>query len=286
VKILIAGATGFIGSSLVPALLESGHEVYAVVRNTAAAGPERARMHFVEADLAKHWQAALPEVEVVIHLAQANVPFPAHAGELLAVNCSSAVALAAHAQRCGASKVIYASSGTVYGFSPGLLSEDSPLHGTGYYAQTKIAAERLLGEFRAHLPVDLLRIFTPFGASQPAMRLIPDILSRVREGRPVTVRANGMPALTPIHVSDVVAVIMARLTAKDGLTMNAAGAELTDIRGIAEYAAKLLGRDAVFELNPSPLEGGIAADSSFMTASTGVHPRSLQEGLARCLARG
>ncbi|HWB07052.1 MAG TPA: NAD(P)-dependent oxidoreductase [Verrucomicrobiales bacterium] len=283
-RILVAGATGFIGSHLTPALLDAGHDVYALVRNPAAAGLARERMHFVEADLAKPFQVTLPAVETVIHLAQANVSFPSHAEELLAVNCGSAAALAAHAQRCGAGRVIYASSGTVYGFSSGLLAEDHLLDGAGYYAQTKIAAERLLSEFRAHLPVDLLRIFTPYGTGQADPRLIPDIISRVREGRPVTVRANGMPALTPIHVSDVVRVIMARLRAMDGLTMNVAGAESTGIRGIAECAGRLLEREPVFELNPSPLDGGMAADSSLMTACTGVHPLSLKDGLSRLLA--
>jgi UDP-glucose 4-epimerase len=284
VKILVAGATGFIGSHLVPALLEAGHEVHALMRKSTTERQTPNGVHIVEADLAKPWKLILPDVEAVIHLAQANVPFPLHADELLAVNCASAVALAAHALRCGATRMVYASSGAVYGFSPALINEAHPLLGTGFYAQTKIAAEKLLGEFRGHIPVDLLRIFTPYGPGQHPARLIPDIVSRVRESRPVLVRANGMPALTPVHVSDVVAVLAARLTAKDGLTMNVAGAETTCIRGIAECAGRLLGREVVFEENPATQNGGIAADSSLMTACTGVHPLPLHEGLSRFVA--
>lgn len=283
-KILLAGATGFIGSHLVPALLSAGHEVHALVRNAAAARPGWSDVRCMEANLVAECPKSLPSVEAVVHLAQANVPFPAQAEELLAVNCTSAVTLAAHAQRCGAKRMIFASSGTVYGFSPEPITEAHPLNGAGFYAQTKIAAERLLGEFRAQLPVDLLRIFSPYGPGQQATRLIPDIIRRVREGRAVTVRENGMPALTPVYVSDVVAVILARLTAADSVTMNVAGEERVGIREVAECAAALLGCEAVFEINPAPLDGGIAADASLMTRATGVRPISMTEGVERFLA--
>lgn len=255
--------------------------MHAVMRNPAP--PAWVGVHRVEADLAAGGPLSLPAADAVIHLAQANVPFPAGADDLMAVNCTSAVAMAAHAQRCGAARMIYASSGTVYGFSLSLITEEHPLNGTGFYAQTKIAAERLLGEFRAHLSVDLLRIFSPYGPGQQAARLIPDIISRVRDGRPVLVRENGMPSLTPIFVSDVVSVILARLAATDSLAMNVAGAETVGIRDIAECAAGFIGRAAVYEINPSPLEGGIAADAALMTRATGVHPLSVREGVARFL---
>ena len=281
VKVLIAGATGFVGSHLVPALLAAGHEVYALVRNAGAAMHGWDRVQLLEADLAGARLPEMPFADVVVHLAQANVPFPAHAEELLAVNCSSAVALAAHALRCGASRMIYASSGTVYGFSAGLITEAHPLLGAGFYAQTKIAAEKMLSEFRVSLPVDLLRIFTPYGPGQQPARLIPDIVARVREGRPVTVRESGMPSLTPIHVADVVAAIMSRLNATESLTVNVAGGETAGIRDVAKIAGGLLNREAVFELNPASLDGGIAADCRLMTAKTGVRPLSLSEGLSR-----
>lgn len=282
-KVLVAGATGFTGSHLVPALLAAGHEVHALQRDGAAARSGWERVHVIAADLAQILPKSLPAVDAVIHLAQANVPFPAQAEELLSVNTSSAVALAAHAQRCGAVRMVYASSGTVYGFSSSKITESHPLNGSGFYAQTKITAERFLSEFRAQLPVDLLRIFSPYGPGQQATRLIPDVIGRVRDGRAVSVRENGMPALTPIFIADLVQVILARLAATDSLTMNVAGAETVGIRDIAECAAGLVGREALFEINPAPLDGGIAADSALMTQATGVRPVSMQKGLALCL---
>ena len=282
-KILVAGGTGFIGSHLVPALVAAGHHVIAVVRPGATA-PRPAGAEVIEADLAKLDSAALPAVEAVVHLAQANLPFPEHASDLLAVNCASAVALAAHAVRCGAARFLYASSGSVYGTSASMLTEESSLAGTGFYAQTKIAAERLLSEFRGRLAVDLLRLFTPYGPGQQPFRLVPDIVARVREGRAVSVRANGMPSLTPIAVADVVRVLLARLQSAEGATMNVCGTEVTGIREIAETAGSILGRAPAFDENPSPLAEGIAADASRMISLTGVRPVGIREGLAALCA--
>ena len=282
-RILVAGSTGFIGSHLVPALVGAGHHVVALVRPDTTA-PRPAGVEVVEADLATVKAAALPAVDAVVHLAQANLPFPEHATDLLAVNCASAVALAAHAVRCGAARFLYASSGSVYGTSASLLTEESPLAGTGFYAQTKIAAERLLAEFRGRLAVDLLRIFTPYGPGQQPFRLVPDIVARVREGRAVSVRASGMPSLTPITVADMVRVLLARLASGEGATMNVCGTEVTGIREIAEAAGAILGRAPVFEENPSPLAEGIAADATRMIALTGVQPVGIREGLAALCA--
>lgn len=278
-KIILAGGAGFIGRHLVPALQGAGHHVTALLRPGSAVPEEWTGVEVVAADLEALNQSGLPQADVVIHLAQGSGAFPETADNLLAVNCTSAVTLAGHGLRSGAGRMIFASSGSVYGFSDKPVKEDSPLRGTGFYAQTKIAAEKLLAEFRGVLEVDLLRIFNPYGPRQQPFRLIPDVVSRVSAGRAVNVRANGMPFLSPVAVSDVVACLMARLAAKDSVTLNVAGPEVIGIREIAECAGRITGCVPVFEQNPAPLSGGIAGCSKLMEEVTGVSPVPLETGL-------
>ena len=94
-KILIAGATGFIGSNLMPALMSAGHEVIAIVRPNGSIPADWTGVSILRANLAALEEATLPQADVVIHLAQSAQPFPAGAMDLLSVNCASAVTLAA-----------------------------------------------------------------------------------------------------------------------------------------------------------------------------------------------
>lgn len=278
-KILLAGGAGFIGRHLVPALQDAGHHVIALLRPGSGVPEAWTGVEIIPADLAALDPSCLPPCGAVIHLAQGSGAFPETADNLLAVNCASAVTLAAHAQRNGSGRMIYASSGTVYGFSSSPVTEASPLLGTGFYAQTKIAAEKLLSEFRGVIDVDLLRIFNPYGPGQQPFRLIPDVVSRVTSGRAVSIRPNGMPFLSPIAVSDVVACIMARLSAPGSVTVNVAGSSVTGIREIAECAGGIIGRSPVFEENTTPLSKGMAGCSRLMEEITGVSPVSLEAGL-------
>ena len=68
-RILVTGVRGFIGRHLVPVLAAAGHEVHGAVRSGQRA-PEGAGS--VEMDLTtRGW--AMPNVDAVVHLAQANV---------------------------------------------------------------------------------------------------------------------------------------------------------------------------------------------------------------------
>jgi len=74
-KIVVTGATGFVGSALVPALLARGDEVTVLSRNAARAKAALGDVTAVDADLEQPgaWTAALAGVDAILHLAGESV---------------------------------------------------------------------------------------------------------------------------------------------------------------------------------------------------------------------
>jgi UDP-glucose 4-epimerase len=246
-RVLVAGATGFVSRHLIPALVDAGHEVVAVGHDPARI-PSGPGIEPVVADLRE--AVRLPDADAVVHLAQANVPFPEGAADLFAVNTSSAAALLGHAPR-----FVYASSASVYGGGERVFEESDPTLATDFYAATKIAAERLLEAYSGVLQsATTLRLVAPYGPGQRG-RLIPTLVERVRAGRPVVLNAGARPRLNPVYVGDVVRVVLRALELSGHRVLNVGGDEAVDVRELAEAIGEAVGVAPVFECG-----GGEASD--------------------------
>jgi UDP-glucose 4-epimerase len=267
-RVLVTGATGFVGSRLVPHLLSAGHEVVAVVRRREAAVPGPADV--VQVDLAQPLEPdRLPAADAVIHLAQANVPFPDAAPELYAVNTAATLGLLDHARRSGARVFVHASSGSVYGAGEARRSEEDSLRGEDFYALTKRHAEQLVGAYAELLVPVVLRLFAPYGPGQRA-RLIPSLIDRVRDGSAVTLNDGGRPRLTPVYIDDVVDVFVRSLNAEEPVVANVAGDEIASIADLATEIGRLLGREPTFEHVHRTSAGDVLGDNRRMREAFGV----------------
>jgi UDP-glucose 4-epimerase len=262
VNVLVAGATGFVGGHLVPYLVRQGHEVIAAGHDPARLErfPQAARLVL---DLRRpDAAAAIPDgLDAVIHLAQANVPFPDGASELFEVNTGSVQRLLEHARRSGVSRFVYASTASVYGGGDRPWREDDPAEGPGYYAATRQASDRLVRAYGDVLPYVVLRLLTPYGPGQ-TNRLVPGLLARVQSGRPVTLRDGGRPRMNPIYVDHVVDVFAQALTVPPNQVVNLAGDEVLSIADMAETIGRVVGREPHFEHAPGDSGGDVVADTS------------------------
>jgi UDP-glucose 4-epimerase len=278
VKVLVSGATGFVASHLIPALVVSGHDV-------VAAGHDPARIPgdatALELDLAAHDWPTLPEADAVVHLAQANVPFPEGANALFAVNVAATQRLLEHARRTGARRFVLASSGSVYGTSARPLTEESPLAARDFYSATKVAAERFTQAYEQHFGVAILRLFVPYGPGQ-ARRMLPRLVERIRSGEPIQLNREGRPRMNPIYVDDVAQVVLRALDGAESFgVVNVAGDDVTDIRGVSELIGQLLGIEPRFEPSDADV-GDIVADNTALHALLGgARLVPLREGVER-----
>ena len=181
-RVVVTGGAGYVGSTLVPLLLERGHHVR--VLDSLLHGGEsllgiwaHSHFEFRRGDV-RDQQAlrdALAESEAVVHLA-AIVGDPACArdpGLARAVNLEGSLALVDAARRSGVRRFVFASTCSNYGrmSDPSVyVDETSRLAPVSLYAETKVAVEQALlladGNGFAATP---LRFATVFGVS-PRMR--------------------------------------------------------------------------------------------------------------------
>ncbi len=262
-ELLVTGATGFVAGHLVPALARAGHHVLALGHDPARL--ERYRgVPGVEPLVVDLAVPALPRerlparIDAIVHLAQANVPFPDGAAALFEVNTGSTQRLLDYARRASAARFVFASSGSVYGGGERPWSEDDCPNGTGFYAATKLASERLIQAYAGELAYTILRLITPYGPGQRG-RLVPSLIDRVVHGRPVQLREGGRPRMNPIFVEHVVDVVLQALGVGGNHLVNVAGDEVLSIKEMAEIIGHQAGREPVFEHVPGASGGDVVA---------------------------
>lgn len=261
-RVLVTGATGFIGSRLVPLLVEQGHAVV-VVRREASHVERTDGVETVVADLTEPGAAdAFPRrIDAIVHLAQANVARAA-APELDAVNVRGTAAVLEYARRAGAASFVFASSGSVYGGAARPLRESDPARPADAYARSKLTAEGLVEDCAEAFATTILRLFVPYGPGQRGRRLVPELVARVRESRPVTLRDGGRPRLSPIHVDHVVDVLAKGTSATEASLVNVAGEETLSIRDMAETIARVLGTEPLFEETSGQRQEDLVGDTA------------------------
>ncbi len=180
-KILVTGGEGYVGSCLVPRLLDSGHDV--VVLDLMIFGGDHLRDHEQKANLEiikgdirdeNVVKEALVGVNAIVHLAgMANDPSCDLDPELSRqINRDAPVRLADLAAEAGVQRFVYASSASVYGvYEDEEATEESPFRPVSLYAEYKGDVEKVLLERnRDGFEVVALRPATICGWS-PRLRL-------------------------------------------------------------------------------------------------------------------
>jgi UDP-glucose 4-epimerase len=283
--VLVTGASGFVAPHLIAALTARGDEVVASARD-ADRIPGGPGVEPLPLDLAAPLAgAALPEVDAIVHLAQANVPYPERALELYNVNTLATLGLLDASARTGARRFVHASSGTVYGLGDEPFRETDPVRHHQLYATTKIHAEDLVARYADQLDGAVsLRFFAPYGPGQ-VNRMIPGLIGRVRAGTPVSLNAGGRPRMNPIYIDDAVAAIIHALAHDGHKIVNVAGDEVVTIRQIAESAGRAVGVEPVFEDGGGTAAGDVIGDTTEFRAWLGDRQFTmLDDGVARTAA--
>jgi nucleoside-diphosphate-sugar epimerase len=210
-RILVTGGCGYVGTSLVPALLDDGHHVVVIdIEWFGNALPNSTQLQCIRGDLRDSGIYPNKEFDAVIHLANiANDPSVDLNPELSwEVNTLATLQLLHWAKQVSVKDFIYASSGSVYGLSDEpRVTENLPLLPISTYNKTKIVAEQIVSNWRDEFRVISLRPATICGYS-PRMRfdLAVNLLTyQALSNRYIKV-LGGAQVRPNIHIDDMVQV--------------------------------------------------------------------------------
>ncbi|HEU4723926.1 MAG TPA: NAD-dependent epimerase/dehydratase family protein [Candidatus Eisenbacteria bacterium] len=260
-RALVTGAAGFIGSTLVDALLDAGAEVIGLDAFTANYDAARKRANLegalrrpgfrlVEGDLRHAPLAPLLEGTThVVHLA-ALPGVRASWGEAFRDYAEHNVVgtqrlLEAARASSGLERLVAASSSSVYGMPRTFPTpEEEPPRPLSPYGVTKVATESLLQAYRASfgVPAVALRYFTVYGPRQRPDMGIHRFFEAAREGRPVTIYGDGGQTRDFTFVDDAVrATIAAMTSAAPEAAYNVGGGHRVTLGGLLDSIAEVAG---------------------------------------------
>jgi nucleoside-diphosphate-sugar epimerase len=182
-KVLITGATGFVGRHLVSAAMLTGAVVITTSRSEATTG---SAMH-VAMDLADRPNVfdMVRKVEpvAIFHAASAGVCGNVDLAELMRTNVLGTDNLLAAASALPKPPaVVLAGSGYEYAPQSRSLTEDDPVFPVSPYGISKAAASFCAGGYARHMPITLLRLFNIYGPCEREPRLLPYIVACAKAG--------------------------------------------------------------------------------------------------------
>ncbi|MBV1859060.1 MAG: NAD-dependent epimerase/dehydratase family protein [Nannocystaceae bacterium] len=306
---VVTGGAGFIGSSLVRALLADGEQVvvlddFSTGHRANLEGLDGTRLCVIEANILDGLDAPMSHVEAswgaptaIVHLA-AQVSVAASLedpiGDAHRNHCGTLHVLE-FARKHSGTRVVFASSAATYGDVDEVpVREGSARWPLSPYGVHKFSSELSLRAYaEVHdAPTTSLRFFNVYGPRQdpnsPYSGVISIFMKRALAGEPLTVHGEGEQTRDFVFVSDVVQAIR-NAASKDfsGDVFNVGTGEQTSIKTLAETIARLAGQDSLLTF-AAPRLGDIVhscAELSHSRAGLGYEPSvGLEDGLAQTLA--
>lgn len=237
-KILVTGASGLLGSSVVRKLLNAGHEVTTLQRR--ASGVTGARdIHGSVTDPNAVTEATAGQ-DAVIHLA-AKVSMAGDSSDFERVNIGGTENVLRVAKAAGVSRFVHISSPSVANSGDSLVGapagQADPAAARGEYARTKAHGELLALETdSAEFPVLVLRPHLMWGPGDT--QLTERIIERARQGR-MPILGSGAALVDTLYVSNAVAAILAALEAVTRVHGEALVVTNGQPRAIGEFVERL-----------------------------------------------
>jgi len=299
-RFLITGAAGFLGAALANKLIESDHRVVGL-DDLSTGDPERlsSEVHLVRGDIndrPKLW-TLLQDVDCVYHLA-ARVIVPEsvlYPRDYNQVNVGGTVTLMEAMRDVGVRRVVFISSGTIYGNQKTQpVKESCRPNPRSPYAVSKLSAEyyiRSIGDLWG-IETVCLRVFNAYGPGQrmPPTNapVIPYCIRQSLDQGTIVVHGDGHQTRDYVYIDDVVDAMATAAITPDikRLIINVGSGKETSVNDVIREVAKITGMNPEIVTNKTHDSGPsrMQADITVARKKLGYRPKvNLHEGLKRTI---
>ena len=234
-KVLVTGASGYVGTVLVRRLVAEGHEVTALDRVAPAACPdgvESVVTDILETDMSD----LMSDADAVVHLA-AN-PFVSDPNGRRDTYCTTKKLV----DSAGCPKrVVFASSSAVYGEGGGVHSESDACCPASVYGRSKLDSEAILEDMDS---VSLR--FVNISGGFVRHGVVHDFYRKLRkDGRSLTILGDGTQTREYLHVDDAVEAMVHCLKTGVKGVYNVGNSDPISVNCVADVVAEAMGLDGV-----------------------------------------
>jgi len=265
--VLFTGGAGFIGSHVIPLLLERDYRIrimdnmFRGDRDKMAELVAGGNVELIDQDVryGGSVQRAVKGCESVIHFAAVSInKSVADSDESMDINMIGNHNVFAAAADEGVRRLVFASSASVYGDPEKLpMHEDDPLHPLTPYCISKRAGEDLLGFYQRSKGLNwiALRFFNVYGPGQKTTAyytsVINHFVNRLRNGQPPVIDGRGEQSMDFIHVHDIATSVIAALEAETGnVPINIGTGIDTSVADLARILIEAVGVNVEPQFNP------------------------------------
>lgn len=266
-KIIITGASGFIGNSVYLKLKSLSYNVVRVSRQKK------------DSFFYSNNYLSLPDGDILIHLGESsNRALVNLRGEKAYLDNQKVIK---HINEKKYTKVIYASSAAVYGDkSANPRKEKEKIIPTDNYSKIKLFSEETLN----HSNNIILRLANVYGKGMSKENVISDILSQINQSGPIILK-NLIPTRDFIYIDDVVDAFLIAIKSKQRGIFNVGSGTSTSIGALAKKILKISkqpNKEIDSECKDSNLESNISIDITHICNIMSWKPRTdLKQGLSK-----
>ena len=279
-RVLIIGASGFIGRYVSRRLVASGHAVVSAY-NSRPPVDDGASWHQVEITDSAAVDAlfSLAQPEAVVHLAAMADVGTAERNPQIAtdVNATATATIARLSERHGARLVFMSTEYVFDGRSGPYREADTPAANT-QYGRTKFAAERSVAALVSNCSI--LRTSIVYGWPAPGRRnFVPMLVERLRVGEPYHGSTNVYRS--PVYVEHLVDGIERLVETEDTAIHHVAGSDWVSMYEFAVAVAVKFGLDTSLVMpGTDPVDDRLGLDCARTMSALGLPHPGLDEGLA------